>query len=86
MPDREEDIMTRILSIALATLLLTAIAAPSAEAARRHHRSTRHHARHAMHHARSGRGHMMATRSSAPSGDTTTDQLNQQSLNQARGQ
>ena len=87
MPDRKEDIMTRILSLAAAALMLTAIAAPSAEARRHHtmhHRMMHRHAMHAMHH---GRGHhTMMSRSAAPSGDASTDQLNQQSLNTARGQ
>lgn len=91
MPDRKEDTMTRILSIALAALMLTAIAAPSAEAAHRHH-SARHHTvhhshsmrhSHAMRHGRSNAKGM--TTRSAPAGDASTDQLNQQSLNQARG-
>ncbi len=71
--------MTRILSIAIAALFLTAVAAPSAEA-RRHH--TVHHT---MKH-RMARGTSTMTRS-APrdGGDAAVDQLNQQSLNAARG-
>lgn len=91
MPDREEDNMTRILSLTLVAAMLTAVSAPAFAA--RHHRMM-HHTMHSMRHGHSmhamhsmHRGHGMAMRSSAaPSGEASTDQLNQQSLNQARGQ
>ena len=75
--------MTRILSIAIAALFLTAVAAPSAEAARRH-RGTHHSAKHKM--VKHSKGHMngMAP-ASRDGGSAAVDQLNQQSLNAARG-
>lgn len=74
--------MSRILSIVIAALFLTAIAAPSAEAARRRHRTVHHTAKHMT------AKHSRMTRS-APAqrdgGSAAVDQLNQQSLNAARG-
>lgn len=74
--------MTRILSIAVAALFLTAIAAPSAEAA--HHRRTTHHT---MKHRSAHKGRTTTSRagSQGDSGNAAVDRLNQQSLNAARG-
>ena len=72
--------MTRILSIIIAALFLTAIAAPSAEAARRH-RAVHHTMKHRV--AKSGR--MMTRDAPRDGGSAAVEQLNQQSLNAARG-
>lgn len=75
--------MTRILSIAIAGLFLTAVAAPSAEAATHHrHRTTHHTAKHRV--TKSGRS-TVARAAPRDGGDAAVEQLNQQSLNAARG-
>ena len=73
--------MTRILSITIAALFLTAIAAPSAEAARRH-RVVHHTMKHRT--AKSSRT-MMSRDNMRDGGSAAVEQLNQQSLNAARG-
>ena len=74
--------MTRILSIAIAALFLTAVAAPSADAARRH-RTVHHTTKHRV--AKSGRTTMARSAPQRDGGSAAVDQLNQQSLNAARG-
>ena len=71
--------MIRIVSFTVAALFLTAIAAPSADAARRH-RTTHHTAKSVKHSSRT-------TRTAPPrdGGNAAVDQLNQQSLDAARG-
>ena len=75
--------MTRIVTIAIAALFLTSIAAPSAEAARRRHRTTHHTAKHRV--AKSGRTTVARSAPQRDGGNAAVEQLNQQSLNAARG-
>ncbi len=72
--------MTKILALALATVVMVGTFATAADAAT-HRRRARHHAMNRHHVTRS----MPARTMSRDSGSASTDALNQQSLNAARG-